>query len=227
MPRHNKLAKAKQGPPTQNYLDIAEIRDDSVVMKDGGMRAVLLCSSVNFSLKSDDEQNATIQAYVSFLNSLEWPIQIVIQSRQLNIDGYIDNLQVVLKSQTNELLRVMTEDYVNYVKELVTLGDIMTKRFYVVIPYTLLQDKKKSFWTKLRSAFKLGQSIKLGRETFNKYKEALDGRVDFVVSGLASMSVRAVRLDTQGLIELYYNTYNPEMQKNEKLGDIGKMNVEV
>lgn len=226
MPTKNKLAKPKAGPPTQDYLDIAEIKDDSVVMKDGTMRAILICSSVNFSLKSEDEQNATIQAYIQFLNSVEWPMQIVIQSRRLNMDGYLENLQAVTRQQSNELLRVMADEYVAYIKELVTLGEIMTKRFYLVLPYSSLSDKRSGFWRRLMGIISIGKSIALSRETFNKYKEALDARVDFALSGLASMSIKAVRLDTQGLIELYYNAYNPELQETEKLADLDKLQVE-
>src|SRR3989338_9045442 len=226
MPAKNKLSKPKLGPPTQDYLDIAEIRDDSVVMKDGTLRCVLICSSINFALKSEDEQNDTIQAYVQFLNSLEWPLQIVIQSRRLNMDGYLENMQTVTRQQTNELLRVMSDEYVAYIKELVTLGDIMTKRFYVVIPYSSLTDKRRGFWHRLSGIISIGKTIALSRETFNKYKEALDARVDFVLSGLASMSIKAVRLDTQGLIELYYNAYNPELQETEKLAELDKLQVE-
>ncbi|MFH1866856.1 MAG: TraC family protein [Patescibacteria group bacterium] len=225
MPK-NKLAKSPKGPPTQTYLDIAEIKDDCVVMKDGTLRALLICSSVNFALKSEDEQNASIQAYVSFLNSLEWPIQIVIQSRKLNIDGYLESLQTLMKQQTNELLRVMADDYASYIKELVSLGEIMTKRFYVVVPYSSLSDKRRGFWSRLKSLFSIGASISLSRETFTKYTEELANRVEFISSGLASMSIKSVRLDTQGLIELYYNAYNPELQETEKLAEFDKLQVE-
>ncbi|MFH1111801.1 MAG: hypothetical protein V1712_01885 [Patescibacteria group bacterium] len=227
MSNKNKLAKPKAGPPTQSYLDIAEIRDDCVIMKDGTMRAVIICSSINFSLKSEDEQNAVIQAYIGFLNSLEWPVQIAIQSRRLNIDGYIEKLNGLTKQQPNELLRVMTDDYTSYIKELVTLGEIMTKRFLVVVPYSSLSDKRSNFWRRLKNVLSLSKSIKLSRDTFAKYKETLDRRVDFIDSALTSMSLKSIRLDTQGLIELYYNAYNPELQETEKLAELDKLQVEM
>ncbi len=226
MSSKNKLAKAKKGPPTQTYLDIAAIKEDCIVMRDGTLRAVILCSSVNFALKSEDEQNASIQAYAQFLNSLEWPLQIVIQSRKLNIDKYVESLQGLSKQQPNELLRVMIDDYTSYIKELVSLGEIMTKRFYVVTPYSHLTDKKRGFWFRLKNIFAIGQTIQLSRESFAKNKETLDRRVDFIISGLASMGVKGVRLDTQGLIELYYNTYNPELTENEPLVEMAKIQVE-
>lgn len=226
MPKHNKLAKPKVGPPTTQYLDVVEVRDNVVVMRDGTLRAVLLCSSINFALKSEDEQNATIQAYVGFLNSLDFSFQIVIQSRKLNIDGYLSKLQEAEKQQPNELLRVQIGEYVSYIKELVSLGDIMTKRFFVVVPYNPHSDKRRSFWERFTSVISAARSVKLSREDFTRYAEALERRISFVTQGLASLSVSAARLDTQSLIELYYTTYNPDVREQEKLVDVTKLQVE-
>lgn len=226
MPKPNKLAKAKAGPSTAAYLDIAEVRDGAVVMKDGTLRAVMLCSSINFALKSEDEQTATIRAYVGFLNSLDFPLQIVIQSRKLNIDGYLKRLQEAEKQQSNELLRVQISEYMAYIKELISLGEIMTKRFYVVVPYNPNSDKRRGFLQRLRSVLTAAGAVKLSREDFNHYLDALEKRLNFVVSGLASVSVTAARLDTQSLIELYYTTYNPDVREQQKLADINKLQVE-
>src|SRR3989338_3121656 len=129
-----KLAGNKPSTSTQRFLDIAEIRDDFVILRDGTMRSVLLCASVNFSLKSEDEQNAIIAGYISFLNSFDFPIQIVIQSRNFNVDPYLERLKVMEKEQTNELLRLQTADYREFISELVSLGQITSKKFYVVVP---------------------------------------------------------------------------------------------
>jgi len=213
-------------PSTASYLPLSEIRDGCVVMKDGTLRAVLMCSSVNFALKSEDEQNATIQAYVSFLNSIDFALQIVIQSRRLNIDGYLQKLAELEKQQPNELLRVQMTEYVSYIKELISLGEIMTKRFYIVVPYNPNSDKRRSFWSRLQSVLSTAGTIKLSRDKFVHYAEALEQRLSYVVSGLSSMGVKAVRLDTQGLIELYYNTYNPELKDQQKLVEMNKIQVE-
>src|SRR3989338_7914124 len=133
-----KLAGAKPTASTKRFLDIAEIKEDVVVLKDGTMRAVLLCSSINFALKSDDEQQAIIQAYMQFLNALEYPIQIVMQSRRLNIDPYLETLIKSEKEQKNDLLRVQIIEYRNFISEMVKLGDIMSKRFYLVVPFDTL-----------------------------------------------------------------------------------------
>lgn len=216
----------KPGPPTSSYLDIAEIHDNTVVMKDGSLRSVLLCSSVNFALKSEDEQNATIQAYVTFLNSIEAPLQIVVQSRKLNIDGYLAKLEQLEKQQTNELLRVQIGEYLSYIRELISLGDIMTKRFYVVVQYDPRSDKRRSWWRRFLSIFTAAEQVKVSRQDFLKYAEALERRVGFINSGLTSMGLTAVRLDTQGLIELYYTTYNPEVREQQKLAPLEKLQIE-
>lgn len=218
--------KPKPGPATSSYLEIAEIHDDCMVMKDGTLRAALLCSSVNFALKSEDEQNATIQAYIQFLNSLDAPLQIVIQSRKLNIDPYLAKLEELEKQQANELLRVQTSEYLAYIKELISLGDIMTKRFYVIATYDAKSDKRRSFLKRLLTAFSAASSVKLTREQFKRYAEGLDKRVNYVVSGLSSMGLKSSRLDTQGLIELFYTTYNPDVREQQELVDITKLQIE-
>ncbi len=195
-------------------------------MKDGTLRAVLLCSSVNFVLKSEQEQEAIIQGYVQFLNSLEFPLQIVIQSRQLNIDGYLEKLSGLLKQQTNELLRVQMSDYISYIKELVGLGDIMTKRFYVVVPYNPGADKSRGFWQRLTAIFSAAKAIQLSREKFTRYLEALEQRVYAVTGGLSSLGLKSVRLDTQGLVELYYTSYNPELSQQQKLVSADKLELD-
>jgi hypothetical protein len=124
----------KPGQPTQRYLDIAEIREDTVVMKDGTLRAVIMVSSINFALKSEDEQQAIIQGYMQFLNGLEHPLQVVVQSRKMNADGYLATLRQQEETIHNELLKTQIRDYTSFIKELVDLGQIMQKRFFVVMP---------------------------------------------------------------------------------------------
>lgn len=224
--KSKKLAGKKIRVSTKQYLDIAEIKEDTVVMKDGTLRAVLLVSSINFALKSEDEQNAIIAAYISFLNYLEFPLQIVIQSRKLDIDSYLSRLEKIEKEQTNELLRMQIAEYRQYVTELVEIGDIMNKRFYVVVPYNPLSDKQKSWWQRFLGLFSAASEVKLNQETFIKRRHALFQRVEHILAGLASMSLKAVVLDTQSLIELYYNTYNLDIYNQEKLVEINKLQVE-
>src|SRR3989338_9362644 len=127
--------KGSAASSTQLYLNIAEIKDNVVVLKNGGLRAVLQTSSVNFNLKSEDEQNAIIYSYQSFLNSLEFPVQISIRSRKLDIDKYLETVRAIGEKHQNPLLQEQTREYCEYVKKLIEYADIMEKNFYVVVPY--------------------------------------------------------------------------------------------
>jgi len=221
----NNNKKKNNIPSTQQYLDIAEIRDGIVVLKDGSLRAVVLVSSINFALKSEDEQNAVVQSYVSFLNYLEYPLQIIIQSRKLNIDKYLNEITAIEQKQTNELLRMQTTEYKQFITELVDLGEIMSKKFYVVVPYSTGSDKRKTFSEKLSAVFSPVANIRLNDKKFRELKAELDNRVQTILSGLNGMSLNAVVLDTQALIELYYNAYNPEVSEQQKMQDVNKLQV--
>ncbi|MBP6942565.1 MAG: hypothetical protein KBB55_00800 [Candidatus Buchananbacteria bacterium] len=213
----------KQTPSTQRYLPISEVRDDCVVLKDGTLRAVLLVSSINFALKSEDEQNAIVAGYVSFLNSLEAPLQIVIQSRQLDLDSYIETIATAEKQQTNDLLRLQTAEYRSYIQELVDLGSIMSKRFYVVITYDPATNKKRGFFSHAGDILSPTKILRLNHKQFRERHDQLFVRIDKVVSGLSSMGLRASVLDTQSLIELYYTTYNPVISRRQPLASIDKL----
>lgn len=223
---HNKLAKPKPKASTQQYLDIAEIRDDVVILRDGTIRAVLLISSINFALKGEDEQNAIIQAYVSFLNALDFPLQILIQSRNLNIDKYLGKLKILEKEQTNELLRMQIADYQAFLKELLELGRIMTKKFYVVVPFDGIKKMKKKFWERITDLFSAARKIKMSERRYQQYLIELNKRLNTVRSGLSSVGLSSIQLETQSLIELFYNTYNPELAETEKITDVSKLQVE-
>lgn len=221
-----KTKKKKKMPPTQAYLPISEIKDGVVILKDGTLRVVLLVSSINFALKSDDEQSALISAYVGFLNSLDFPLQIVAQSRKLQIQPYLDKLFALEKNLNNELLKVQMADYRAFVKELVEIGQIMTKRFYVVVPYDPLSNKKKGFFTRFKEIFKPATAIRVKEERFQERKQDLESRVRLVSGGLEGMGLQAVQLNTQALIELYYTTYNPEIAFAEQLQPVDQLQVE-
>lgn len=211
---------------TQQYLDIQEIKDDSVVLRDGTLRAVLLVSSINFSLKSEDEQEAVIESYTQFLNSLSFNLQIVIQSRKLNIDEYLERLKRVEQEQTNELLKVQTGDYRQFVGELVEIADIMTKRFYVVVPYSPAQEHPRGFFSRVVEAVSPTSIIHLKQKKFEEYHQELAKRIEAVADSLSAAGLKSVRLDTQSLIELYYATYNPEVAEQEVLTAPEKLNLE-
>lgn len=224
-PKKNKLVKNRITTSAQQYLDISEIKEDVVVMRDGTMRAVLLISSINFALKSEDEQNAIISAYVGFLNNIDFPLQIVIQSRELNIDSYIESLRKKEKEQTNELLKMQTNEYIQYIQELISMSKIMNKRFYIVIPYNPMSDKQKGFASRFLDVLKPATVIRMKDKVFNYRKNELLRRVDNITSGLNSIGLHSVQLDTQGLLELYYNSYNPETSQNQNLVDVNQLRV--
>lgn len=211
---------------TQQFLPFREIRDDMTIMKDGTLRTVLLVSSINFALKSEDEQKAIIQGYVGFLNTLDFELQIVVQSRKLNIDGYLEDLQNIARQQDNELLRKQTLSYRAFVSKMVEEADIMDKKFFVVVPYSPFTGKRKNFWTRAREVLTPTSSVKLSQAKLNKHKLEMDRRVQVVLGGLQSIGLQAQVLDTQSLIELYYNTYNPSSRQQNRIEDINEMQID-
>ncbi|MBU1131680.1 hypothetical protein KKC32_00275 [Patescibacteria group bacterium] len=221
-----KLAGKKITQSTQIFLDIAEIKNDAIVLKDGSLRAILMVSSINFALKSEDEQNALVSSYVGFLNYLNFPIQIVIQSRKLDIGRYMQRIEESERSLTNDLLKRQIVNYKAYIKELVELGDIMTKRFFIAIPYSPFEEKNRGFFNRLASLFSPEKIIQLKQSKFEKYLHELDMRLEHVNMSISGMGLTTARLDTQGLIELFYNIYNISTAEKEQLTDINKLRLE-
>lgn len=221
-PKRKKASK----PTTQKGLPIAEIKQDTVIMKDGTLRVVLEVSSINFALKSQDEQQAIIQGYIGFLNSIDFEIQIVIQSRKLDITKYLQNLDKLAKDQTNELLKVQTIEYRQYIEELVTLAEIMQKRFFAVVPYSPFSKKRKNFLTRAQEVILPSRVIKLADNKFVRYRKELDRRAGIVAGGLSSIGLKVNQLDTQRLIELYYQMYNPTRGTSRRLPELNELRVE-
>ncbi|MFH1430327.1 MAG: hypothetical protein ABIG71_02245 [Candidatus Uhrbacteria bacterium] len=224
----NKGAPKKRSskPSTKRHLDLREIREGSVVMKDGTLRAIIAVSSINFALKSDDEQQAIVGQYVQFLNALDYPLQIVIHSRKLDIAPYIAKLGEREAAETNELLKVQMADYRSFVTELVSLGDIMTKSFYVVVPYSAYADERKKFFSRLQEALSPARLVQLKEDKFQERRQALMQRVSHAQSALQSLGLASVILDTQALIELFYRLYNPISAQNAPLVDVSQLQVE-
>lgn len=210
---------------TQKYLDISEIRDNVVIMKNGSLRAVLMVSSINFALKSIDEQDAIIYRYQSFLNSLDFSVQIVINSRQLNIDSYIESLKEEEKRQTNELLRMQIDGYTEFIKSLVKMANIVTKTFYIVVPFALVESKTSGMSGKLTALTGRSSEVIADSTAFEKYRDQLFQRVDHVVENLSGAGLKMTMLNTQELIELYYEIYNPEAIERKGLADIDDIDL--
>lgn len=195
----------------QSFLDIETIREDTIVLREGGLRVVLMCSSLNFALKSSDEQDAIIFAYQNFLNSLDFPLQFVVHSRRLNIAPYLETLKARHKEETNELLKIQIAEYVEFIRTFTEMTNIMSKTFYVVVPYTPPVLKAQGGVKGLISALNLKKrgGERLAADAFEEYKNQLWQRVDTVVGGLASIGIRTAPLNTEELIELFYGLYNP------------------
>jgi type IV secretory pathway VirB4 component len=206
------LSKKKgTGSSTQRYVDVEEIRDGVIVLKNGALRSVLLVSSINFELKSSEEQDAIIAQYQNFLNSLDFPVQIVIQSRRFNIDPYISLLRAKESQQTNELLRFQMKEYQNFIKNLTEISNIMSKYFYVVVPFSAVENEQAGLFQKLGDIFNQKRTVGLPDELFDTYRTQLMQRVDHCMAGLSPIGLRATALGTEEIIELLYNSYNPSL----------------
>lgn len=206
------LSKKKSaGSSTQRYVDVEEIRDGVLVLKTGSLRAVLLVSSINFDLKSSEEQDAIISQYQNFLNSLDFPVQVVVQSRRFNIDPYIDLLKDKESQQANELLRFQMQEYQGFIKNLTEISNIMSKFFYVIVPFSPVENMQSGFFGKIGDIFNQKKTAGLKNELFDTYRTQLMQRVEHVMAGLSPMGVRATALQTEELIELLYNSYNPSL----------------
>ena len=195
---------------TQEFVPIQEVRDGIIMLKDGTMRAVVLVSSLNFSLKSDDERNAIIMQFQDFLNSLDFYLQISIQSRRLDIRPYIALLEERYKVQMNDLMKIQTNEYIEFIKKFTENTNIMTKSFFVVVPYDPAMINVKGGPSlgmfKRRSTSEQAQDKKA---SFEENRTQLEQRVAVVEQGLSRCGIRVVRLGTEEVIELFYKIFNP------------------
>ncbi len=191
---------------SQDFVPIKEVRDGVLVLKDGGMRAILMASSVNFALKSEDERVGFIFQFQNFLNALDFTVQIYIQSRDLDIRPYIRTLEEAYSKTTDDLMRIQIKEYMTFIQRFVEGANIMTKQFFIVVPYNPVVLDIKS------SIFSLFGSKDSGVKTQNTFEEnltQLDQRIAIVQQGLMRAGIRSVQLDTEEIIELFYKIFNP------------------
>lgn len=212
-----KAKNEQQG--TQNHLNFAEVRDGVVIMRDGSLRMIILCSPTNYDLKSPQEKEAIEFAYQGFLNGLHFPIQISIQSRKIDLDGYLDDLDQILADQTNPLLADLMEDYIYNIRGLLDDVNIMDKKFFVVVPYYVGEVKKESVFKQLGSVFSAQQDISQTTKQFENRKREIIQRTSMVAQGLSTIGVRTAVLKTQEVIELFYGSYNVEESQRQTLTD--------
>ena len=195
------------GASTQQFLEIDQIKEGVVVLKNKGLRGIIMVSSQNFALKSEEEQQATIYQFQSFLNSLDFPLEITIQSRVLNITGYLEKLKEMEKKQENELLKIQTAEYQKFIKDLISGGQILSKNFFVVVPFTLIDIPGMKATTGFFKRKKTDVPIE---SHFERAKAQLWQRMEFVALGLRRCGLQCVPLNTSELIELFWSLYHPE-----------------
>ena len=214
---------------TQNHLMFTEIKDGIVVMRDGSLRMVVLASSLNFDLKSPQEQDSIEFAYQGFLNGLHFPVQIVIRSRRLDLDKYIEGLEVKQAAEENPLIAGLMEDYIYNIQGLLEQVNIMNKEFYVVVPYyvEMAAKKKDNAGSKLAGLFQNNTDSVQTDEVYEQRKRDLIQRTNLVAQGLAQLGVRAAVLGTQEVIELFYTAYNQEEAISQNLNEVDEMTTPV
>jgi len=190
----------------QDFLEFEQIREGIIILKNKALRAILMVSSLNFALKSEDEQNAILYQFQNFLNSLDFSCQILIHSRRINIVGYLDKLKKIEEKEDNELLKIQIAEYRKFIESLMAGGSIMRKIFYIVVPFTLLEKQEGASEKKQRFSAKIPV---LTEEDFQRCKIQLLQRVEFVALGLRRCGLQAVPLTTPELIELLWGFYHP------------------
>lgn len=190
-------------------MPVKEVRDGIVVMKDNGLRAILLASSINFALKSEDEQTAFIVQFQNFLNSLDFSCQIFVQSRQLDIRPYIATLEEAYKGQLDDLMRIQIREYIEFIKSFTEAANIMTKNFFVVVPYTPAVISTSGGASSLNPFAKKKNNAAEENRTFEEQATQLEQRIAIVQQGLVRTGVRTVQLGTEEAIELLYKMFNP------------------
>jgi type IV secretory pathway VirB4 component len=208
MANHKQITKST----TKEFVEIADIRDSIVILKNGSLRSVLEVNSMNFELKSVDEQTAIVRAFQNFLNAVDFPLQIVVSSRKLNIEPYIKSLDDVINNQQNELLKIQATEYARFVKGLTELANIMAKKFYVVVPFYAVETPttKRNLFSTFKSLFIPDKFIRsLSDEELDKYKIQLNQRVGVVIEGIAGMGLEGKPLNKEQLVDMYYQYYNP------------------
>jgi len=224
-----KNSKKAKGLSTQRYVHLSEVHDDTLVLKSGGLRTILEVSSINFNLKSEAEQQSIISGYQRFLNALNFPVQIQVKSRKLDIDLYIDSLRMKMKALTNELLRKQMAEYIEYVSKLVEYSDIMEKKFYVVVPVDPERAKPKGVFDNFLKYIKpddtVMEIIKRKKE-FKNLKKEMDSRVGTVKAALENCGLSTRQLKTQEIIELFYQSYNPTLSRTQKMAPVEELSVE-
>ncbi len=234
---NNQTVNQSNPNSTQNSLEIAEIRDGIVIMNDGSFRSVIMVKSINFDLMSQEEQEAVEFAYQGFLNSLYFPVQIFIHSQKIDLKPYIDKLDKIRLEHDNMLLANLMGSYLDYIEDISAQINLMDKLFYIVVPYFPLENisVQKAFsqsvnlFSGLVKLFSKNpdKKITINDQELQKAKTELKNRVQAVVGGLMQCNIQSIPLDTQELIELYYDIYNPDTSTRQQLISFNDLTADI
>ncbi len=216
---------AKEAQSTQQFVDIKEIKEGVVILKNGSLRKILMVGGINFALKSEEEQNIITYAYQNFLNTLDFSAQFIIHSRKINIDAYLNRLAEYREQEQNELLKNQISEYIEFIRAFVEMNAVMTKAFFAVVPYDPVQlpggkgllGSFKGLVSSVGIGKKPANSQKEENQTFEHHLQQLDRRTETVINGLNQVGLRVVPLNDEELIELFYNLYNPEAVEKKEL----------
>lgn len=204
---------AGKQPSTQEFVPVSDVRNNVVVLKNGQMCTILIASSINFALKSMDEQQAILRQFQSFLNTVDFSVQFYTQSRRLDIEPYLTQLQSRETQQDNDLMRIQLREYIQFIRTFVSEVDVMSKNFFVVIPYTPLQTDIASNLASVFSGKR--KEVKIEDAKLQESFMQLQQRVSLVEQGLNRVGVRTIALKNEELVELYYHIFNPMEAKTK------------
>jgi type IV secretory pathway VirB4 component len=213
---------------TQRYLPIAEVKHDTLLLKNGGLRAVLRVNSLNFNLKSETEQMGILAGYQAFLNTVTFPLQIVIRSSKLNIDPYLDTIRENKAKQKTDLLKRQAEDYAQFMSKLVDIADIMQKQYFIVVPVDSLTKAKRGLLQRFMEWMNVDDTRAKASDrarSFDSNSKILRDRITLVQSGLENIGITVERLKTEELVRLFYSIYNPGTSQKEGFKDLTELHT--
>lgn len=194
---------------TQNFVPLRDVKDNVAILKNGQMNMILLASSINFALKSTDEQEAILRQFQAFLNTIDFSIQFYIQSRRLNIKPYLNLLSDREAGQDNDLMRIQLREYMQFIKTFTTEVEVMSKSFFVVIPYTPVSANLQTNIGNFKELLGGQKNVYFDDKNFLEHKLQLEQRASLVEQGLSALGVRTIVLQSEELVELYYHVFNP------------------
>jgi hypothetical protein len=210
---------------TLAFVEVGEVRDSVLILREGQMRAILAVSSANFALKSNQEQESIINNFQGILNSIEFSFQILVQSRRLDLNPYLEKLKQLEDNQVNDMLRLKMQEYIEYIKQMSQEVNIMDKNFYIIVGYDPITLKQGIFGRFLR-ALNPTKFIKQKQDEFINNKKVLMSRVEQIMSRMGALDLKIEQINTEQIIALMYNSYNPDTTESIRLSDVSALEIE-